>query len=263
MQAILTSLQSPHSSYYLKLPREVLANFVDLFIENTTLVCLVRFRLGAEICTEGDLCVKCGKPMDCFGDHCLLCMTEGDKGTAHHDLQCGTRKITSISLMRPVVECHSFTEENLRSDLVLRSGFPVHMGNVILDFAITHIIQGTGPILHAAIAEVGGAASKYALTHKHRKYDPFMQKEGIFVPMVVDTLGAWSTRGHFDVETRKYIKNKKEPWDAIGVLDAIIMCFGARYDTPSIENRNAVMSQIMHSLYVSVGSMLSKSTRPF
>ena len=114
-------------------------------------------------------------------------MTGGDKGVLHAELCKVAFDTASSLLLRPRKEEHPFSQWGLRCDVSIaldQVGNATHM-----DFACTHVIQELTATMQQATTAAGGAATAYE-NIKRTKYGKHTQ--GIhFVPMVVDTVGAW------------------------------------------------------------------------
>ena len=119
--------------------------------------------------------------------HLLRCMTGGEKGALHAEICKAAFDTASSLLLRPRTEEHPFSQWGLRCDVSIATE---HMGGAThMDFACTHVIQESAKTMQQAIAAAGGAATAYE-TIKRAKYAEHA-RDIHFVPMVVDTMGAW------------------------------------------------------------------------
>ena len=183
--AIVTSLEAPSANLYLTKPT-VWAK--KLFLSNEQLRQLLFFRLGLPLTQAPFSCPRCGHEADTFGDHVLRCMTGGEKSLLHSDLCRQLYSTCSSILLRPKKEEHPFADPALRCDVSILnatgSDSYLHM-----DLACTHVIQNNTRTMLRATTSAGGAATEYE-SIKRNKYNPYLQNIE-FVPMIVDTMGAW------------------------------------------------------------------------
>lgn len=149
-------------------------------------------------------------------------------------------------LLNAVPETHSFTNPNLRCDILLKTGFAKVP---LLDFAVIHMCAPSN--LSAAVAAMGGASTKYAKDVKWRKYGAFVPAHNAFIPMVVDSLGAWNSK-IFDEDGVLLAE------DAEFVFRTLTKATAARLDGELSLHRTCVMSQLMTSVYRAIGHTLSK-----
>ena len=183
-EAIVMSATASSANLYITRPH-IWAN--KLFLNNGQFSILLKFRCGIPLAKCPFSCTKCGKEADIYGDHLLCCMTGGDKGALHAEICKAAFDVTSSLLLRPRTEEHPFSQWGLRCDISIAAEHA--RGVTHMDFACTHVIQEAAITMQQAIAVPGGAATAYE-NIKRNKYGEHAQ-EIHFVPMVVDTMGAW------------------------------------------------------------------------
>jgi ubiquitin C-terminal hydrolase len=212
--AIISSSMSSKNTwlgmpYYLLQDSEAERNI--LWLEPFRFMALWRFRLGINQCpitspgvdqVKIPYCPKCSKTFKnefnygrqiatqefaIYGDHIVKCICEGDKTRMHDSIRDHIFGFASAALMRPAKEYHPFLCINMRADV----GFPIGFdSSTHCDIAVTHAIQTSS--LMQAIASPGGAATDYEEV-KNTKYKHLTPNGERFVPIVIDTFGAWGT----------------------------------------------------------------------
>ena len=152
---------------------------------------LISLRFARPVFAEDTRCALCSTPMDQFGHHALTCMSGGHRTMVHHDVVDAFYHLASAALLHPQKEQYPFLppHDRLRVDLKFRQS---SRRPVFLDVAVTHPF-GTVRGIQTVLANPPGTwAEQYARDNKNNKYIlPTAAVDGKFVPLVVDTAGAW------------------------------------------------------------------------
>ena len=152
---------------------------------------LISLRFARPVLPPNSRCKQCGKPSDEFGHHALTCLARGNRTMAHHDVVDAFVYLGSSALLHPLKEQYPFLPPNqrLRVDLAFRHTM---RRSTFLDVAITHPF-GTPEGRRFITANPPGAwAERFAQNTKVSKYgQPSREVDASFVPLVVDTAGAW------------------------------------------------------------------------
>jgi hypothetical protein len=106
----------------------------------------------------------------------------------HNAIRNTMARICQDALLSPVIEPSPFNESEKRPDVLLRFRGPGgSIRLVVVDVAMTTVATRRA----AALAEPGGAATRYEQT-KRVKYQALADEMGAeLVPLVVDDCGAW------------------------------------------------------------------------
>ena len=194
-RARLLSVSSPGAGAWLGVvPSSALRQTLDPKEFST----LLRFWTGQSLFTESTDCPMCDTHMELFGFHALTCRSGGGLGVRHNALRdaffyfvqrCGivgvgreTAYLLSGSADRP-------------ADVLIPPSCLVIPGlipskPVCLDFAVTNPQQSSR--LSRASVSAGAAAADYESKVKLPRYLDECRANGLgFVPMVVETFGAW------------------------------------------------------------------------
>ena len=162
---------------------------------------LTRLWLGMDLgYVSPSACPFCDGAMDSFGYHALTCKKGGCLGVRHNALRetfirfCKAAGVSDVERESPgLIEGSNDRPADVLlptdSSSLFVSNF-LSSSPACLDFAVTHSQQ---PLtLHRAGMKTGAAAADYEARVKIPRYGKACEENGLnFVPMVVETYGAW------------------------------------------------------------------------
>ena len=162
---------------------------LGLLLKPQEFVAAIRYRLGHPIFSADGPCLACKQPSDRFGDHAMNCAWQGER-----------------------IARHNWLRDELFNTAVSASLGPTREGRALLpgeggkpaDVFLPHWAQGKDAALdvtvvnplQAAMVDQAAVVPGHALQAAHKRkldksWDPCNQQGIAFLPIAVESLGAW------------------------------------------------------------------------
>ena len=144
----------------------------------------ILYRLGAPLYTSSGPCPACGKHSDVYGDHAIVCGSEGERIARHNHLRDSIFQSAASANLAPRKEEQALLPGN--NDRPADVLIPHWSGG--RDTVVSPLL----PSRVAQSAENPGHTLAEAFTKKYRNTYEACEREGIvFVPAVIETLGGF------------------------------------------------------------------------
>jgi len=149
---------------------------------------LVSFWLGAPVYDQERVCPFCGAHMDVYGEHAMRCMKSGARIWRHHSLCDEVFRAMRHAHLQPQRE--KVIGPGTRPGDVFAPHF--NLGRpMAMDLAVTNTLQPNNSTHAGELVAPGTWAQRYAALHKARAADICAAQGVDFVPLVVESYGAW------------------------------------------------------------------------
>ena len=199
------AVQRPESGAWLHaLPSKSIGTLLD----NNVFRIIIGLRLGIDIC-EPHIC-WCGSQVDRKGHHGLKCRNKAGRFALHSDLNLTIKRaLVSADVPAQLEPVGLFREDGKRVDGATL--VPWSRGSTLVwDATCTDTFAPSN--LRFSSKKAGRAAEDKA-RRKTVKYRSLIDRNYIFVPFAVETMGPWCDEAihFFDEVSKKIVQNTNEP----------------------------------------------------
>ena len=186
------------------------SDFFDSTMSTDEFTALLTYHSNVPFVNAPEKCLDCGKNNDCYGDHAVSCIKNGQVGPRHNRIQNTLLEYAKQGQMHVRREEFSNDEDNKRMGDVVIEGYKNGRTlwidvSVVNSMAITYFPHAKKDVLGACLKRIDEKRTKY-------RYDIEIDNKW-FEPVVFDTFGACSRNSHLifkeiaaNVTARKGIK---------------------------------------------------------
>jgi hypothetical protein len=167
--------------------------FQGLYLEDAEFIISVKQRLGIPLFNNSPKCPSCPHELDDHGYHALTCKKKSETTRRHNAMRNVISNQCSFAGLNPVKEKPRLVANSKMrpADIFLPNAS--HNYDLWIDVAVTDPRRPN--IKDKSILKPGSAAEEYSKL-KHSKYDHLVPKNAKFVPVVMETCGAFAEEAH-------------------------------------------------------------------
>jgi hypothetical protein len=167
--------------------------YQGLYLEDAEFIVAIKQRLGVSLFQNSPKCSSCQKELDEDGYHALTCKKKSETTRRHNAVRNILSNQCSFAGLNPVKEKPRLVANSKMRPADIFLPKASQDCDLWIDVAVTDPRRPN--MKSKSILKPGSAAEEYSKL-KHHKYDHLVPKETKFVPVVVETFGAFAEEAH-------------------------------------------------------------------